>query len=484
MISVLPKGKEVAKNPLMMLLQGSKDTKNSPFAALLKHLQVKNPKDVGIKDVVLKDETADTKLKPILLKLDPKLAKDETPKVEVPTKSQNITLQDLLNKTTIKAEVSEQKLDLPLSEVKVTLLEAKTKLKQLIENSPEYKSSKLKELPNNIGSLLKIAKEFKLDISTIKLESLSQKVVLEQPKPQQTFATQQILSTTQELKNEPEVKKQKPNTLSSLLSQKTKDEPIVEKKPTQKPLIVKQTPQESKDEQVKQVATKVEVPTKSEPLRNLLVTKDEPVVQKSVVEKPTQEVQKHIEPSNNKEMLKALLSSSSDMQQDANHQQSSQRNDMQILEVNQKDTSSLDVKINEAKQMLKYLSEDIKKAIDDYKPPISRIKVQLNPAKLGEMELSVTQRGKNIYVSLTSNNTAINLLHSNLGELRVQLANSGINNATFNFSSTTSDGGSGFFQNQKEQHKQGHKEYSYFSKDELEDEEVLDSLEIVLPKYA
>ena len=145
---------------------------------------------------------------------------------------------------------------------------------------------------------------------------------------------------------------------------------------------------------------------------------------------------------------------------------------------------SFEVKVNEAKQMIKYLSNDVKTAIEDYKSPFTRVKVQLNPQNLGEIDLTVVQRGKNLHVNLSSNNAAINTLAMNINDLKVQLSNSGINNASFNFSNNQ-DGGNSASSQQQQQHQneqQAHKEYNYYG-DEESNEEILNSLEIVVPTY-
>ncbi|MDO8454142.1 MAG: flagellar hook-length control protein FliK [Sulfurimonas sp.] len=143
---------------------------------------------------------------------------------------------------------------------------------------------------------------------------------------------------------------------------------------------------------------------------------------------------------------------------------------------------SFEVKINEAKQMIKYLSADVKTAIEDYKSPFTRVKVQLNPEKFGDVELTVVQRGSNLHVNISSNSTAINTLSANIMELKTQLNNSGINNATLNFSNSSDNSASSQQQGQKQQEKEAHKEYNYFENEE-KNEEILSSLEIVVPKY-
>ena len=148
--------------------------------------------------------------------------------------------------------------------------------------------------------------------------------------------------------------------------------------------------------------------------------------------------------------------------------------------------SDLSVKMNEAKQMTKYLAQDIKQAIEDYKAPFTRIKVKLNPEKLGEVDLTVIQRGKNIHVNISSNNSAIASLAQNVNDLKVQLTQNGMNNATLNFNSSTDTQSQQQQQQQRhnEQQKEGAKRaYEAFNQDGTTSEEVLSSLEIVLPQY-
>ena len=149
-------------------------------------------------------------------------------------------------------------------------------------------------------------------------------------------------------------------------------------------------------------------------------------------------------------------------------------------------SDSLEVKLNEAKQMTKYISQDVKTAIEDYKSPFTRVKVQLNPQRLGEVELTVVQRGKNLHVTLSSNNAAINALALNSNDLRAQLTNNGINNATLNFNNNSSPDQQNFSGNQQQnshRDREAQKEYDYYDNEE-QNEEIANSLEIVVPNYA
>jgi len=145
---------------------------------------------------------------------------------------------------------------------------------------------------------------------------------------------------------------------------------------------------------------------------------------------------------------------------------------------------SFEVKLNEAKQMIKYISQDVKTAIEDYKSPFTRIKVQLNPQKLGEIDLTIVQRGKNLHVNISSNNAAINTLSMNANELKAQLSNNGINNASLNFNNSSQNSDQGANQQQNRQNeRRADEEYNYFDNEE-NNEEIVSSLEIVVPNYA
>ena len=133
--------------------------------------------------------------------------------------------------------------------------------------------------------------------------------------------------------------------------------------------------------------------------------------------------------------------------------------------------------------MIKYISQDVKNAIQDYKSPFTRIKVQLNPQKLGEVDLTIVQRGKNLHVNISSNNSAINTLSMNANELRAQLSNNGINNATLNFNNQQDSNQNTSSQQQNRQNeRKADEEYNYYN--EEDNEEIISSLEIVVPNYA
>jgi len=144
---------------------------------------------------------------------------------------------------------------------------------------------------------------------------------------------------------------------------------------------------------------------------------------------------------------------------------------------------SIEVKSKEAVQSLSHFATDLKEAADNYKPPFTRITMKLNPEKLGEVEVTLVQRGSNIHVNIQSANaSSVNFLASNAMELKTQLAQQGINNTTMNFMS----GGDNQSQNSNPQQQQQQNRFqAYKSLSDLESSgEQLSALEIILPHYA
>jgi len=138
-------------------------------------------------------------------------------------------------------------------------------------------------------------------------------------------------------------------------------------------------------------------------------------------------------------------------------------------------TDPLELKIGEAKQMVRHLAAGLKEAVENYKPPFTRLKLQLNPAKLGEVDVTMIQRGNNVHINISSNATALTTLAQNASELRTQLAQNGLGNATMHFSSNAG---------QQQQHQpQRHAAQQYEAFESTEAFDLLDQLEIIVPRY-
>lgn len=147
-------------------------------------------------------------------------------------------------------------------------------------------------------------------------------------------------------------------------------------------------------------------------------------------------------------------------------------------------TDSLEVKAKEAQQGMRHFASDLKEAVDNYKPPFTRISMKLNPEKLGEVEVTLVQRGNNVHVNIQSNNTTtVAFLAQNATELKSQLAHQGITNATMNFMSGDGSQNGSAQQQQQQQNQQHYKTYQSFEELNLSDEQIA-ALEIIIPYYA
>lgn len=128
------------------------------------------------------------------------------------------------------------------------------------------------------------------------------------------------------------------------------------------------------------------------------------------------------------------------------------------------------------KKTLQYFSQDLKEAVDQYKAPITKLSINLNPNNLGEVEVTLIQRGNNLHINFNSNTNAMNLFIQNQAEFKNSLVNMGFTGLEMNFSD----------QGKREQNQnQGKNRSGYGFKDALdgknESEKV--NLELVLAKY-
>ncbi|EMK6256342.1 flagellar hook-length control protein FliK [Campylobacter coli] len=128
------------------------------------------------------------------------------------------------------------------------------------------------------------------------------------------------------------------------------------------------------------------------------------------------------------------------------------------------------------KETLQHFSQDLKAAMEQYKAPITKLSITLNPHNLGEVEVTLVQRGNNLHINFNSNTNAMNLFIQNQAEFKNSLVNMGFTGLEMNFSD----------QGKREQNQNQSKNRSgYGFKDALdgknESEKV--NLELVLAKY-
>jgi len=414
--------------------------------------------------------------------------------------SKNDILLSLLKGETIQENETSLELNpkitqtLTQDELKTLVQDAKQYLKDKLISSDDFKRSEIKELPKTLKGLAKVATKYGIDISKITLEEV-QVEVNTVPKEQKGTLKQQtpiLLDTDEREVKLQSTKKVQQATDENLEKIDLQEESKVDKRATTAlkelkttPLFKAQTMPEHTTQEM--VQTKLQTIEQKNPkqkadetlkllLRGEKVSKMDNTGLTADFSVATAKVIAPSAPAQTEKTLESLLKG------DAKEEMSTAS---KVDTISTPKADSFEVKLNEAKQLTKYLSQDVKTAIDDYKSPFTRVKVQLNPQRLGEVDLTIVQRGKNLHINLSSNNVAINTLAMNANDLKVQLQNNGINNASLNFSngSQGGDSSSAGQQNQHHQQREAGEEYNYFSQEE-ENEEILSSLEIVVANYA
>lgn len=129
-----------------------------------------------------------------------------------------------------------------------------------------------------------------------------------------------------------------------------------------------------------------------------------------------------------------------------------------------------------ARETLRHFSMEIKEEIRNYKPPVSKISMELKPEKLGSVEVTITSRGNQLQVSVASNQSALQMLMQHAQEFKASLNQAGLGDAELNFNMQDREQPRDSEQNQRN-------ENSFQNFSEELDTELVESLELTLPKY-
>ena len=385
---------------------------------------------------------------------------------------------------TLNTQVTQK---LSISELKQLIFDAKEFLKEQIKQTDGYKQAQIKELPKSLKGLTQLAQKLGLDLSQISIEEvgftdekepskLTNQTTIKKEKVQQPLQQKMVL-------NDNDVEElQKPIISKTTSTTKPQTTPLFQERSTQQVQIYStqqlvQTKQQKNEPKISKSSSQTT-------LQQLLHGEGTKSSESSVTLNVTKEFSKEsapvIAPKASTELTKNLESLLHQKEEGTNSS-----SEIKTNTITPPKADALEVKMNEAKQMVRYLSSDVKSAIEDYKSPFTKVKLQLNPQELGKVDLTIVQRGNNLHVNISSNNAAIQTLALNANDLKTQLQNNGINNATLNFNNGTESDSSQSQQNhQQQRHQQkASSEYNYFD-DELTNEELYDSLEIIVPYYA
>jgi len=250
-------------------------------------------------------------------------------------------------------------------------------------------------------------------------------------------------------------------SLNDILNQNNKTEKIIKKEIP----IVKENKisQNEKIKHSKDKDKKVDIKTKSK--NDIKPTNLELETDKKIKTKSNKEINKNIIHTEIKESKKEVkIDLNSLLNKDKSNkiidkpQKQTQNENNTIINNNPITINDIRNRID-TKQTLESFKNNLDEAIKNYKPPISKVNIELNPKNLGKVEVSIIQRGNNIQVHLNSDVNNINLFQTHQAEFRQALSNIGFNNIDMSFN-----------QNQnKDERKRNQAKKAYEENDEIQE---------------
>ncbi|WP_101006363.1 flagellar hook-length control protein FliK [Helicobacter pylori] len=159
------------------------------------------------------------------------------------------------------------------------------------------------------------------------------------------------------------------------------------------------------------------IPLKTPPLMPLIGANPPP---NDNIPTPLEKEEKTQEISENKEKTKETNSSAQNAQ---NAQASDKTNENKSIA---------------PKETIKHFTQQLKQEIQEYKPPMSRISMDLFPKELGKVEVIIQKVGKNLKVSVISHNNSLQTFLDNQQDLKNSLNALGFEGVDLSFSQDSS----------------------------------------------
>lgn len=97
-----------------------------------------------------------------------------------------------------------------------------------------------------------------------------------------------------------------------------------------------------------------------------------------------------------------------------------------------------DNKSTAPKETIKHFTQQLKQEIQEYKPPMSKISMDLFPKELGKVEVTIQKVGKNLKVSVISHNNSLQTFLDNQQDLKNSLNALGFEGVDLSFSQDSS----------------------------------------------
>ncbi len=113
-------------------------------------------------------------------------------------------------------------------------------------------------------------------------------------------------------------------------------------------------------------------------------------------------------------------------------------NNAQSVQNTQSSDKTSENKSAAPKETIKHFTQQLKQEIQEYKPPMSRISMDLFPKELGKVEVSIQKVGKNLKVSVISHNNSLQTFLDNQQDLKNSLNALGFEGVDLSFSQDSS----------------------------------------------
>ncbi|WP_120922698.1 flagellar hook-length control protein FliK [Helicobacter pylori] len=113
-------------------------------------------------------------------------------------------------------------------------------------------------------------------------------------------------------------------------------------------------------------------------------------------------------------------------------------NSAQSAQNTQASDKTSDNKSTAPKETIKHFAQQLKQEIQEYKPPMSKISMDLFPKELGKVEVTIQKVGKNLKVSVISHNNSLQTFLDNQQDLKNSLNALGFEGVDLSFSQDSS----------------------------------------------
>ncbi|WP_033747152.1 flagellar hook-length control protein FliK [Helicobacter pylori] len=110
----------------------------------------------------------------------------------------------------------------------------------------------------------------------------------------------------------------------------------------------------------------------------------------------------------------------------------------QSVQNTQASDKTSDNKSTAPKETIKHFAQQLKQEIQEYKPPMSKISMDLFPKELGKVEVTIQKVGKNLKVSVISHNNSLQTFLDNQQDLKNSLNALGFEGVDLSFSQDSS----------------------------------------------